>query len=356
VAGGFRITANQVTFARLLAIPFLSALLYLGPVGHAFALGVGIFVGLTDFLDGYLARKYGPTVLGGLMDPIADKVFVVTAFLPLADVGWAPLWLVALVLVREFLVTALRSSVEARHGSLRSTYLAKVKTWFQMLSIALAVAVHVVSDRTLFASCLVAASALLVIAVVLHLGGRKMRGPWIFAGCVGACALLDLTLGQARFVTIAFAITAILTWLSALDYLALVARRVFTWTAADAARAVSALAVPATVIWALAAGADYVWAIVGVAAIETAHGGLDNLLAHDGAWAPAWAWAGRALGASAALAGAALVPSAGPLLTLAALTITLAGTGAAFWRNRRAYLDPRPAARARPRGTPAVVR
>ncbi len=118
-------TANQVTFARLAAIPFLAALLYGGPTARTIAMFLGIAVGATDTLDGYLARKYGPTVLGGLMDPIADKVFVVTALLPLCDPhhphwgAWAPWWLALAILLREFLVTALRSSFELRRQSLR---------------------------------------------------------------------------------------------------------------------------------------------------------------------------------------------------------------------------------------------
>ena len=56
-----------------------------------------------------LARKHGPTVFGGLLDPIADKVFVAFAYLPFADVGMVPPWAVALMFVRELLITALRS-------------------------------------------------------------------------------------------------------------------------------------------------------------------------------------------------------------------------------------------------------
>src|SRR6185503_323067 len=64
------VTANQVTFGRLCAIPLLCVLLYGGHTAQLVALVLGIAVGFTDLLDGYLARKYGATVLGGLLDPI----------------------------------------------------------------------------------------------------------------------------------------------------------------------------------------------------------------------------------------------------------------------------------------------
>ena len=78
------ITANQVTLARLIPMPLLSWLIYRGAErgyqGNSYmwsALIAGTLIGCTDWIDGLLARKYGPTVLGGLLDPIADKVFIV---------------------------------------------------------------------------------------------------------------------------------------------------------------------------------------------------------------------------------------------------------------------------------------
>ncbi len=139
-----RITANQVTFSRLILMPGLCWLLYGGETQKLLALILGTLIGCTDFVDGYLARKYGPTVLGGLMDPIADKVFIAVAFLPYADRGWTPWWLVAALFLREFLVTALRSCFERRALTLKSSYLAKVKTWVQMCGLGLLMAVLVI--------------------------------------------------------------------------------------------------------------------------------------------------------------------------------------------------------------------
>ena len=113
------ITAIMVTLSRLIPMPLLSWWIYESHSGANidkaqvwWALVVCTIIGCTDFVDGYLARKHGPTVLGGLMDPIADKVFIAVGFLPYADRGWVPWWLVAALFLREFLVTALRSSFD----------------------------------------------------------------------------------------------------------------------------------------------------------------------------------------------------------------------------------------------------
>ena len=85
-AGKPWITANQVTLARLIPMPLLSWLIYEGAeqgytnnVYMWSALIAGTLIGFTDWVDGQIARKYGPTVLGGLLDPIADKVFIAFA-------------------------------------------------------------------------------------------------------------------------------------------------------------------------------------------------------------------------------------------------------------------------------------
>ena len=121
-----RITANQVTLARLIPMPLLSWLLYrgkaLGDERYVWvALIAGTLIGCTDWVDGMLARKYGPTILGGLLDPIADKVFIAFAYVPFADpaIDMIPAWACALMFVREFFITALRSASVSRSRSSR---------------------------------------------------------------------------------------------------------------------------------------------------------------------------------------------------------------------------------------------
>lgn len=342
-----RITANQVTFARLVAIPFLSACLYLGSVGRTIALILGVVIGLTDFVDGYLARKYGPTVLGGLMDPIADKVFVVTGLTPMAALGWVPWWLIYAILGREFLVTALRSSFELRRQTLRSTYLAKIKTWVQMLALAVTLALAVIPHSGMVVLFLAIPALALAAGAGARLLGRRWRGVWIFFGIWGVAAAVYLGLGLESFQLITYAGVIAITWISALDYLSAAWRALAPLRAFDVARLIGATALPTAAILDLQYGA-LLWAVVALLAIEVAHGGLDNLLAHEQVAAPAWAWAGRVLGATALLGAALLIPPRADLLVLGALTITLAGTVAEFWRNRRHYLEPKAAPKVAP--------
>ena len=85
-----RITANQVTIARLIGLPFVGALAYGDEQMRIVAVILGTLIGLTDTVDGYLARKYGVTVLGSLLDPVADKVFIVVCYGVCADMGHHP--------------------------------------------------------------------------------------------------------------------------------------------------------------------------------------------------------------------------------------------------------------------------
>ena len=108
---------------------------------------LGTLIGLTDTVDGYLARKHGVTVLGSLLDPVADKVFIVVSYGICADRGLIPWWVAAAILSRELGVTVLRSSLELRGRRLPSTNVAKAKTWVQMLGIGFVVLSPIVAAR-----------------------------------------------------------------------------------------------------------------------------------------------------------------------------------------------------------------
>src|SRR5262252_1727606 len=92
-----RVTANQVTTVRLAAMPLLGYLVYCSPQAQVLGVILGTLIGLTDTVDGYLARKYGVTVLGSLLDPVADKVFTVVCYGVCADMGIIPWWVAAAV-------------------------------------------------------------------------------------------------------------------------------------------------------------------------------------------------------------------------------------------------------------------
>src|SRR6185295_18093025 len=91
---------------------------------------------LTDWLDGYLARRTKEiTGLGQWMDPLADKLLVTAAFVSLVYLGLAPAWMVVVILGREFFVTVLRSIAHARGHALPASPLGKVKMVAQVAAI-----------------------------------------------------------------------------------------------------------------------------------------------------------------------------------------------------------------------------
>jgi len=100
-------TASKLTILRVLMIPAFMAVLLLG--NHWIALSIFIVASVTDFVDGYIARKYNQVSdFGKFLDPLADKLLVLSAMLIFVQWGRMPSWAVMIVLAREFAVTGLR--------------------------------------------------------------------------------------------------------------------------------------------------------------------------------------------------------------------------------------------------------
>lgn len=100
---------------------------------------LAIVAGLTDLLDGYLARKWNQiTDFGALMDPLADKVFITATMLMAVEYQLMPAWIVVLVITREFMVTGLRTMAASRGIVLSADRWGKLKTALQMVMLALA--------------------------------------------------------------------------------------------------------------------------------------------------------------------------------------------------------------------------
>lgn len=101
--------------------------------GHWIALVSFVVAAISDFLDGYLARKMGLiTPMGKLLDPLADKVLVCSAFVYLSVEGFCPVWVTVLILAREFLVTGLRQIAVEAGRVLAADRLGKWKTALQL--------------------------------------------------------------------------------------------------------------------------------------------------------------------------------------------------------------------------------
>ena len=94
--------ANIITFGRLCAVPLAFWLVLVHRIGDACLLFVA--AGLSDALDGWLARRYGGNAIGALMDPVADKSLLVTMYITLAAIGELPAWIAILVVFRDLLI------------------------------------------------------------------------------------------------------------------------------------------------------------------------------------------------------------------------------------------------------------
>ena len=125
--------ADQLTVARIVAVPLVVGLFEWDFRDHDYwATGVFLAAMSTDWLDGQVARRRGyGTELGSLLDPIADKILVLAVLIVLVDRGVFEGWMVAAIVVREFLVTALRLAASERGVVLSARDLGKLKTWAQ---------------------------------------------------------------------------------------------------------------------------------------------------------------------------------------------------------------------------------
>lgn len=158
---------NQLTTLRVLLIPafmfFFSSDM---ASGHLIATIIFIAASLTDFLDGYLARKWNlVSNFGKIMDPFADKLLVLTALIYLAIEGTIPGWIVIIIIGRELLVTSLRALAADNGVILAARNLGKYKTATQMFSIIfLTLGIHLIGMILLYI-----AVALTIISLVDYL-------------------------------------------------------------------------------------------------------------------------------------------------------------------------------------------
>lgn len=162
---------DQLTLARVAAVPVVVLLFALDFDDHAYwATALFVVAMATDWFDGRIARSRGHTSpLGSLLDPMADKVLVLSVLVMLVGAGVAPAWMVAAIVARELLVSGLRLAALERGVVLHARDLGKLKTWSQ--------------------------------AIAAAVGGFAAAGAW--SDRVGWWALL---------------VAVVLTWVSGLDY------------------------------------------------------------------------------------------------------------------------------------------
>ncbi len=128
---------NIVTFARLCAVPLAFWLVLEHRLGEAFFLFVA--AGISDAVDGWLARRYGGNAIGAVLDPVADKTLLVTMYVTLAAIGVIPVWLAILVVFRDLLIVGgvIVLGVLGHQIVIRPLYISKLNTVCQIVLIAL---------------------------------------------------------------------------------------------------------------------------------------------------------------------------------------------------------------------------
>ena len=133
-------TASKITLIRVAFIPLFMVLMYLsgGEAGLWMFASLALFIvaSLTDYVDGYIARKYNQVSdFGKFLDPLADKLLVIAAMLMFCEWGMFPAWALMIVLTREFAVTGLRLVAVGKGKVIAAGWSGKVKTASTMIGL-----------------------------------------------------------------------------------------------------------------------------------------------------------------------------------------------------------------------------
>ena len=134
-------TPNKLTVARMIMVPFLVVFLLTGWGGEAnryISLILFVAASITDWFDGYLARKnHLVTNFGKFMDPLADKLLVCSAMICMIELGRLPAWFVIVIIGREFIISGFRLIAAENGIVIAANYWGKFKTVSQMIMIIL---------------------------------------------------------------------------------------------------------------------------------------------------------------------------------------------------------------------------
>lgn len=133
---------NKLTVGRIIAVPFFVVLYMMGYNLTAFV--IFIVASLTDMLDGKIARKYNlVTNFGKIMDPLADKILVYSAFCLMVANGLVPGWMLIVILAREFAIAGMRTVAASEGIVIAAGMSGKIKTVLQMIAVPLLLLLNV---------------------------------------------------------------------------------------------------------------------------------------------------------------------------------------------------------------------
>ena len=167
---------NKLTVLRMVLVPFFVATLLLSKTNDTLkwvALALFVIASLTDFADGYIARKYNLiTNFGKFMDPLADKILTVSGMICLIELGRIPSWIVVIIVAREFIISGFRLIAAENGVVIAANYWGKFKTTFQMFMIILMIMnipqLQIVTNIVMWI-----ALALTIISLVTYINANK---------------------------------------------------------------------------------------------------------------------------------------------------------------------------------------
>ncbi|MEN6360589.1 MAG: CDP-diacylglycerol--glycerol-3-phosphate 3-phosphatidyltransferase [Smithella sp.] len=128
---------NTITLARISVVPFLFFLLMSpGPFWSLVLAALFVLASITDFLDGFIARKYNLiTTMGKFLDPLADKLIVNTAMILMIPIGRIDAWIVVMIIMRDLIVDGIRSIASSEGIYIQASVLGKQKTLAQIIAV-----------------------------------------------------------------------------------------------------------------------------------------------------------------------------------------------------------------------------
>jgi CDP-diacylglycerol--glycerol-3-phosphate 3-phosphatidyltransferase len=133
---------NSLTLFRIFLVPFLVVVL-LTKWSDWVGLGIFLVAAVTDFFDGYFARRLNKTTrLGALLDPIADKLLMSAAFISLVELQYAKAWMVVIIIGREFAVSGLRAIAAQQGVTIAASPLGKSKMVSEVVAVSLLILGH----------------------------------------------------------------------------------------------------------------------------------------------------------------------------------------------------------------------
>jgi len=156
---------NKLTVARIIAVPFFIVLYMAGYNLAAFILFIA--ASFTDMLDGQIARKHNlVTNFGKIMDPLADKILVYSAFSCMVENGLVPAWMLIIILAREFIIAGMRTVAASEGIVIAAGTSGKIKTVLQMVAVPLLLLIGVWNHGVIYYSAMIFLWASLIMTVV----------------------------------------------------------------------------------------------------------------------------------------------------------------------------------------------